>query len=173
MEGAGCNTTIDWTASPLLRKLKIDLQNIRAKADTQYHLGKRVAEILQTVQTSSLDGMRELEIKGHLTSSLSYALGSLTSLRSLTLLCGSTLTPRLLLEIASFPHMEDLRLQTTQVDTDWCHTASDPMTLPSLRNLRLQSTHSVMQTILDLLQPSTIEHLHLEAHGPALEIKEW
>ena len=69
--------------------------------------------------------------------------------------------------------MEDLRLQTTQVDTDWCRMTSDPMTLPSLRNLRLQSTHLVMQTILELLQPSTIEHLHLEAHGPALDVTAW
>lgn len=176
LEGEGCNTTIDWAGSPALRKLKIDMQTIRAEPHTQYELGKRVAEILQTLQAHSDDGLQELNLKGHLTSSLSYTLGSLTTLCSLTLLCGSTITPRLLTEFATFPYLQDLRIQATEIDTDWFRTlqpTSGPTTFPSLRNLRLQSDQSLMLAIIELFQPSTLEQIHLEAHGPALDVTAW
>ncbi|KAK7685631.1 hypothetical protein QCA50_010392 [Cerrena zonata] len=178
LEGGGCNTAIDWAGSPALRRLKIDMQTIRAKPEAQFELGKRVAEILRTIQTRSDDGLQELDLKGHITSSLSYTIGSLTTLRSLTLLCGSTVTPRLLIEIATFPHLRDLRIQATHIDADCfrilqTNPGSTLTTFPSLHNLRLQSDQPLMQAVIELLQPSTLEHLHLEAYGPALDVTAW
>ncbi|CAL1714249.1 unnamed protein product [Somion occarium] len=176
LEGAGCNAPINWALSHSLHRLKVDMRCTNSKVDVQYERCEHVTKIVQHIQNASNEGLQKLHLRGCITSSLNRVIGVLTSLRSLTLLTGSTLTPRLLTEITTFPFLQELRLHAAHIDADWFRTTKTPSespTFPSLRRLHIRGQQSLIHAIVELLQLDTLEHLYLEADRPALDITAW
>ena len=111
---------------------------------------------------------------------MAETVATMASLRTLSLCVGGDLTPRALSAIASFPYLEDLRIQLDGMDADALAEALHPCSssaaqiFPSLQILRVRSAPSVVEVLFDRLPTSnTLHTLHLESDFKPRPVDDW
>ena len=109
-----------------------------------------------------------------MTNKLNHVIPCFSSLRSLTLLTGQSLSVETLAALCRFVNLQDLYIHASHLDAEeFTQAVSSPpsQSFPALRSLRIRAQRSLFRAIFDVLPHGTLESLYLEteeaAQGPS------
>ncbi|KAH8075845.1 hypothetical protein BXZ70DRAFT_1068903 [Cristinia sonorae] len=173
---AGCFTSPSWLLSEHLQEMEIIIGTLMNNSPAQER-GANVALLLQQRRKSfPRAGLSKLVIRGWLCPELAQSIIPLTSLRSLSLVSGHSVTAELLQAITLFPHLEYLQIHTGGVSVDDLNYITPPtnsISCPRLQSLIITGQHPTIIAILECLQPNTLEDLTIEVDTPTLSAPHW
>jgi hypothetical protein len=163
LKGEGCLIQPSILLTPSLEELDIDFRSPKPRKlalDRSYQLAE-MFEDAPSLTTSLLS----LRIKGCMHPSLTAAITSFQSLRSLVLLTGQSLSAETLAGLSGMANLQNLYVHASHIDSiDFAQAVARQTTQPfrSLRDLRIRAQRSLFRAILDVLPHSTLQSLHLE-----------
>ncbi|ETW78632.1 hypothetical protein HETIRDRAFT_237934, partial [Heterobasidion irregulare TC 32-1] len=163
-----------------LRDVSIDISFISPKAgDAVTHPGEALCAYLDEVARVAT-GLQHLRLRGRICERMAETVATMAGLRTLSLCVGGDLTPRALSAIASFPYLEDLRIQLDGMDAGALAEALHPCSssaaqiFPSLQVFRVRSAPSIVEVLFGHLSTSNILHtLHLESDFKPRPVDDW
>ena len=177
LRGRGCEIPYQWISSPHLNEVSVSIGSHEATPPSvmlSQHTARNLSLLVHSVAKESL---RSLRLRGWMCPELNGVIGAFTALRSLTLLGGRSLTSETLASITTFPSLRDLRLQADHIDPMAFLTkipaAGSATTFPSLHSLRVEAQLPLHRALISLLQPETIEEVHLETRQHTSHSSEW
>ncbi|KAJ3556746.1 hypothetical protein NM688_g1855 [Phlebia brevispora] len=168
----GCLSPAKWISSDKLKELEIDMRtasdskSIRQRADS-------VALVL--FQHPLQVHLRKLKIRGWMTPVLERAVMSLSSLRNLILHTGKSLSAQTFALLSSFPHLEQLNVHASHIDSDDFVAALPSCTapFPALESLRIRGQRSLFCAVLDAIPRGNLSFLYLETEEPEQGFIAW
>lgn len=174
IRGDGCLVQPQCLASPSLQDLDVDLRGTRhvACGRSKSHALSDTLESVSSLQTT----LQKLRIKGFMPAKLERIIPSFSSLRSLTLLTGQSLSAETFAAISQYTSLQDIYVHASHIDADDFTQAISSHTsqpFPSLRSLRIRAQRSLFCAILDVLPHGTLESLYLETEDPAQGPSAW
>lgn len=174
LQGEGCLIQPRCLESPLLEQMEIDLSSMRDKPSVRMR-GHILAETLAEVPPL-LRGLKHLRVRGFMSSALDYTIPSFRSLDSLTLVTGKSLSAETLAALGLFPHLRDLCVHASHIDSDdFARAISTHTSQPfgNLQNLRIRASRSLLCTFVDVLPRHTLRSLYIETEEPAQGPTAW
>lgn len=173
---SGCNADASWILSEHLQEIQVIIGTMHESNLTREratHLARLLQQWRESYPNSQL---LKLYIRGWLSPALTRAIAPLTSLRSLSLLYGSSITPQLLRAISLFPFLEELNVHVDCVSVDDFNLVTPPpnaIAFPRLRSLLISGTQPLITAVLELLQSDILEDLTIEVNSPILYASYW
>ena len=163
IQGDGCLLPPQFLLSSALQDLDVDLRGTRKGAGVLQR-SQRLAETLCDIPSLTTT-LQKLRIKGFMATQLDHIVPSFASLRSLTLLTGSSVTAGTLAALGQLMDLEDLYVHASCVDADDFTRAISTQTaqpFSSLRSLRIRAQRPLFCAILDVVPRGTLSSLYLE-----------
>ncbi|KAF9786947.1 hypothetical protein BJ322DRAFT_1107036 [Thelephora terrestris] len=148
--------------SPMLSTVTIDIGVSTGRATGAERSGN-IATYLSSLRSSSIP-TQKLCIRGFACEKLNAAVSSLSTLKSLSLKVGTSLSTRTVADIANFPFLEELFVHADRVDADSLEEslASSSPVFPNIRTLDIRSSIEVAATILRHARSTTFTKLSIE-----------
>ena len=149
--------------SPMLTTVTFDIGVSTGRA-TGVERSGNVAVYLSTLKSSSIN-IQKLNIRGFTCEKLNQAVCSLSTLRSLSLKVGTSLSTTTVIYIANFQFLEELCIHANRVDADSLEesiaSSSSPV-FPNLQTLDIRSSVGVAATIIEYVQSSVFSRLSID-----------
>ncbi|KDR80700.1 hypothetical protein GALMADRAFT_1100723 [Galerina marginata CBS 339.88] len=156
-----CNALVlPLSLSPNLLRLDIDLGFKSRTPDVDSPL----CEYLELVSSHS-PRLRHITLRGIASKRLNSIISSMRNLQSLSLRLGHSLSIETLRAIIIFPSLLELEVHAGHIeinDLDELHQYPTHTMFASLRKLHIRAKSNLVEVILQLLQPNTLYHLHIE-----------
>jgi hypothetical protein len=149
--------------SPMLTIVTIDIGVSTGRA-TGVERSGNIATYLSALRSSSIP-IQKLNIRGFACEKLNQAVCGLSTLKSLSLKVGTSLPTATVINIASFPYLEELFIHADRVDADSLKEAiasSSSPAFPSLQTLDIRSSVEVAAAIVEHVRPLTFTRFSIE-----------
>jgi len=142
--------------SPMLATVTIDIGVSTGRA-TGVERSGNIAAYLSALRSSSIP-IQKLNVRGFACENLNRAICGLSTLKALSLKVGTSLSTTTVINIATFPFLEELSIHADRVDADALKeslaSSSSPV-FPNLQTLDIRSSVEVAATI--------VEHSHSDS----------
>ncbi|TFK39830.1 hypothetical protein BDQ12DRAFT_681307 [Crucibulum laeve] len=139
-------------------------------------LDDTVCSYLEQVSTVSPE-LWHLSIRGRASPRLNNIVARLSNVHTLCLRMGDSLLPDTLKAAMQFPYLSELEMHASHFDVNELSEAfersSNSATFSSLRKLRIRAHTSIMELVLQQMQSTTLESIHLEADDATPASAEW
>jgi len=149
--------------SPMLATITADIGVSTGRA-TGVERSGNIAAYLSTLGSSSIP-IQKLKIRGFACEKLNQAVCGLSTLKSLTLKVGTSLSTTTVINIASFPSLEELFIHADRVDAgslkESLASSSSPV-FPNLRTLDIRSSVEVAATIIEHTRSTSFTRFSIE-----------
>ncbi|KAL6309287.1 hypothetical protein BKA93DRAFT_350755 [Sparassis latifolia] len=170
LRGEGCEVAPCFKTSRALRHLNITLNHYNKERPHSMLLRSyAVATYLDSLNAWDVD-LQTLRLRGRLSAQLSMTLASLTTLRTLLLYAGDSLTAQMLLAIANFPRLRRLDVQATHINPSTFFetlSPSAPPLFPTLQNLKISCQPDFLAALLQTLPVGVLQKVQIDtAYSP-------
>jgi hypothetical protein len=148
--------------SPMLSAITIDIGVSTGRA-TGVERSENIAAYLSTLRSSSIP-IQNLKIRGFACEKLNQAVCGLSTLKSLSLKLGTSLSTTAVVAIANFPLLEELLIHADRVDAGslkGSFASSSPL-FPNLRTLDIRSSVEVVATIMEHVRSTAVTRFSIE-----------
>ena len=149
--------------SPMLTTVTIDIGVSTGRA-TGVERSGNVAAYLSSLRSSSVP-IQKLNIRGFACDELNRAVCGLSTLKSLSLKVGTSLSTTTVINIASFPSLEELLIHADRVDADSLKesiASSFSPVFPNLQTLDIRSSVEVAAAIVENIRSATFTQFSIE-----------
>ena len=149
--------------SPMLSSITIDIGVSTGRAVGVERSGN-ISAYLSALVSSSIP-IQKLCIRGFACEKLNQAVSNLSTLKSLSLKVGISLSTATVITIANFPLLEELFAHADRVDVDSLRESLDASSLPAFPNLQtldIRSSVGVAATILQHTQSTNFTRFSIE-----------
>ena len=149
--------------SPMLASITIDIGVSTGRATGAERSGN-IATYLSTLRSSSVP-IQKLSVRGFACEQLNQAVCGLSTLKSLSLKLGTSLSTTTVINIARFPLLEELCIHADRVDADSLKesiTSSSSPVFPRLQTLQIRSAIDVAAAIVEHIQSATFTRVSIE-----------
>lgn len=175
LKGDGCLIQPQCLLSGSLEELEVDLRGTRDATSDRYR-SHMLAQTLESVPQLATT-LQKLRIKGFMSAKLDHTILSFSSLRSLVLLTGSSLSAGTLAALGCFPNLQDVYIHASHISaedfTEAISTHSRSQPFPALRSLRIRAQRSLFRAILDVIPRGSLQSLYLETEEPVQGPSAW
>ena len=149
--------------SPMLTTVTINTGVSTGRA-TGVERSGNIATYLSALRSSSIP-IQKLNIRGFACEKLNQAVCSLSTLKSLSLKVGTSLSTATVVNIANFPHLEELFIHADRVDADSLEesiaSSSSPV-FPNLQTLDIRSSVEIAAIIVERIRSTTFTQFSIE-----------
>ena len=159
----GCAApAVHFLLSPMLTTVNIDIGVSTGRATGAERSGN-IAAYLSALRNTS--PVQKLNIRGFACEKLNQAVCGMSTLKSLSLKVGTSLSTATVVNIANFSLLEDLFIHADRVDADSLKgslTSSLPAVFRNLRSLDIRSSVEVAATIIEHVRSTSFTRLSIE-----------
>ena len=162
MDGCGA-PAVHLLLSPMLTTVTIDIGVSTGRA-TGVERSGNIATYLSILQSSFIP-IQKLNIRGFTCEKLNRAVCGLSTLKSLSLKVGTSLSTATVIHIANFPSLEELLIHADRVDADslgGAITSSFSPVFPSLQTLDIRSSAEVAAVIVEHVRSAAFTRFSIE-----------
>ena len=160
----GCAApAVHFLLSPMLTAVNIDVGVSTGRA-TGVERSGNIAAYLSALKNSSIP-IRKLNIRGFACEKLNRAVCGMSTLRSLSLKVGTSLSTATVVNIANFSLLEDLFIHADRVDADSLKeslASSSSAVFRNLRTLDIRSSAEVAATIIEHVRSTSFTRFSIE-----------
>jgi len=149
--------------SPMLTSVTIDIGVSTGRA-TGVERSGNIAAYLSTLRSSFIP-IQKLNVRGFACEQLNQAVSGLSTLKSLSLKVGTSLSTTTVINIAKFPSLEELCVHADRVDAGSLResiASFSPPAFPNLRTLDIRSSVEVAAVIVEHIQSATFTRISIE-----------
>ncbi|KAF9654364.1 hypothetical protein BDM02DRAFT_3182167 [Thelephora ganbajun] len=148
--------------SPMLATVTVDIGVSTGRA-TGVERASNIATYLSALRSSSIP-IQKLNIRGFACEKLNQAVCGLSTLKSLSLKVGTSLSTTTVINIVNFPFLEELFIHADRIDAESLKEslASSSPVFPTLQTLDIRSSVEVAATIVEHVRSASFTRFSIE-----------
>jgi len=139
------------------------------------NIEEAICNYLEWLQCQSHE-LRHITLRGNASPRLNGIISNMSNLESLSLCLGNSLLPKTFAIISSFPHLQELEvhaghIHSSDVEDIWENESYTRFI--SLRRLHVRAKSSLIENVLEFIQPDILQHLHIELDDSSPSHSSW